>query len=360
MLELTIGIVGATGVVGQTALDILADDFPGFKVKKLKLYASRASAGKTISFHNSKVTIEETSLTSMLECNAILFATDASISNEFIPKLAEKGILCIDKSSAFRAHPSVPLVVPEVNGDLLTPEKLAQFPVVASPNCCTIPLVMVLKPLQEKFGLKRAIISTYQSVSGAGKPAIDVLTEEAKNFFINHDLTCGKSEVFPISIVFIVMPYVAGILDNGDTDEESKIISETRKILSSPNLPLAATSVRVPTFVGHGESVTLEFSSKVTAAQIKEELAKFPGICIIDENSMQDEDLNHLGMFVTPREAHGKDEVFVSRVRKVEAFDNGISLWIVCDNLRKGAALNAIQVINTCALNGTIQAILSK
>ncbi len=360
MLELTIGIVGATGVVGQTALDILADDFTGFKVKKLKLYASRSSAGKVISFGNSKVTVEEPSLQSMLECNAILFATEAAISNEFIPKLAEQGILCVDKSSAFRAHPSVPLVVPEVNGNLLSSEKLSHFPVVASPNCCTIPLVMVLKPLQEKFGLTRVIISTYQSVSGAGKPAIEVLTDEAKNFFKNHDLTCGKSEIFPKSIAFNVMPYVAGILENGDTDEESKIMAETRKILNAPNLPLAATSVRVPTFVGHGESVTLEFSLKVTAAQIKDSLSKFSGICVIDEKSSTDEELSQYGSFVTPREAHGKDEVFVSRVRNTDVFQNGISLWIVCDNLRKGAALNAIQIINSCALNGTIKSILSK
>lgn len=360
MLELTIGIVGATGVVGQTALDLLADEFSGFKVTKLKLYASRSSAGKIIAFRNSKVTVEEPNLQSMLECHAILFATDASISNEFIPKLAEHGILCVDKSSAFRAHPSVPLVVPEVNGNLLTKEKLSHFPVVASPNCCTIPLVMVLKPLQEKFGLQRAIISTYQSVSGAGKPAIEVLTDEAKNFFINHDLTCGKSDIFPKSIAFNVMPFVAGILENGDTDEELKIIAETRKILNSPSLPLAATSVRVPTFVGHGESVTLEFSTKVTAIQIKETLSQFSGICVIDEKSALNEELSNYGTFVTPREAHGKDEVFVSRVRTTEVFPNGISLWIVCDNLRKGAALNAIQIINQCALNGTIKSISSK
>ncbi|APJ04122.1 aspartate-semialdehyde dehydrogenase [Silvanigrella aquatica] len=360
MLELTIGIVGATGVVGQTALDLLADEFTDFKVKKLKLYASRASAGKMVTFCNSKITIEEPNLPSMLECNAILFATEASISTEFIPKLAEHGVLCIDKSSAFRAHPSVPLVVPEVNGHLLNPNELKKFPVVASPNCCTIPLVMVLKPLQDKFGLERVILSTYQSVSGAGKPAIDVLTEETKNFFVNQDLTCGKSEIFPKSIAFNVMPYVAGILDNGDTDEESKIISESRKILNSPKLPLAATSVRVPTFVGHGESVTLELSSKVTASQIKETLSEFPGIQIIDEKSAKDEDLGTYGLFVTPRETHGKDDVFVSRIRNTDVFQNGISLWIVSDNLRKGAALNAIQVINSCAANGTLKALSSK
>jgi aspartate-semialdehyde dehydrogenase len=360
MLELTIGIVGATGVVGQTALDILSDDFTGFKVKKLKLYASQSSVGKVIPFRNAKVTVESPSLDSMLECNAILFATDASISNEYIPKLAEQGILCIDKSSAFRAHASVPLVVPEVNGNLLSAEKLSHFPVIASPNCCTIPLVMVLKPLQEKFGLIRVIVSTYQSVSGAGKPAIEVLTDESKNFFTSHDLTCSKSEIFPKSIAFNVMPYVAGILENGDTDEESKIISETRKILNSPKLPLAATSVRVPTFVGHGESVTLEFSSKVTASQIKESLSQFSGICVIDEKSSSNENYSQYGLFVTPREAHGKDDVFVSRIRNTDVFQNGISLWIVCDNLRKGAALNAIQIINSCALNGTIKSISAK
>ncbi len=297
----------------------------------------------------------------MLECNVILFATDAVISNEFIPKLAEQGILCVDKSSAFRAHPTVPLVVPEVNGNLLSAEKLSHFPVVASPNCCTIPLVMVLKPLlKEQFGLIRAIISTYQSVSGAGKPAVEVLTDESKNFFISHDLTCGKSEIFPKSIAFNVMPYVASILENGDTDEELKIISETRKILSTPTLPLAATSVRVPTFVGHGESVTLELSSKVTVSQIKDTLSRFPGICVIDEKSSANEELKQYGTFMTPREAHGKNEVFVSRIRNTDVFQNGISLWIVCDNLRKGAALNAIQIINTCALNGAIKVIPSK
>ncbi|WP_186645254.1 aspartate-semialdehyde dehydrogenase [Fluviispira vulneris] len=352
MLELTIGIVGATGVVGQTAFDILADDFSGFKVKKLKMYASRSSAGKVFNFRNTKVTIEEIHLDSMLECDALLFATDAAISQEYIPKLAEKGILCIDKSSAFRAHPDVPLVVPEVNGHTLSYEKIAKFPVIASPNCCTIPLVMVLKALDEEFSLKRAIVSTYQSVSGAGKPGVETLTEESQSFFVNQDLTCGKSDVFPKSIAFNVMPFVAGILENGDTDEEAKIIAETRKILEKTNLPLAATSVRVPTFVGHGESVTLEFKNKVTTKHVKEILAKFAGLRVIDESSKLEED--DFELFVTPREAHGKDEVYVSRIRTTDVFENGLSLWIVSDNLRKGAALNAIQVINHCALNGTI------
>ncbi len=360
MLELTIGIVGATGVVGQTALEILNDEFSGFKVKNLRLYASKASAGKKVPFKNNKITIEEASLDSLLKCDAVLFASDASVSSEFIPKLAEKGILCIDKSSAFRTHPNVPLVVPEVNGDLLSAKNLQEFPVVASPNCCTIPLVMVLKPILDSFGIKRVILSTYQSVSGAGKPAIDILTEETKDFFSKQDLTCAKSSVFPKSIAFNVFPYVAGILENGDTDEESKIIAETRKILNAPNFAIAATSVRVPTFVGHGESVTLELDTLTSITEIKEKLKLFPGITVIDAQSEKEEDFTQYGQFVTPRECHGTDTVFVSRIRQISAFKNGISLWLVCDNLRKGAALNAIQVINTCAINGTIQAILQK
>lgn len=359
MLELTIGIVGSTGVVGQTALELLHDDFPGFKVKDLKLYASKSSAGKKVTFKNKKITIEEITLKSILECDAVLFASDASISAEYIPKLAEKGILCVDKSSAFRTHPDVPLVVPEVNGELLTESFLKKFPVVASPNCCTIPLVMVLKPILENFGIKKVIVSTYQSVSGAGKPGIDTLLDEAKNFFNQQDLTNTPSTVFPKSIAFNVFPYVAGILDNGDTDEEAKIIAETQKILSNKKFPIAATSVRVPTLVGHGESVTLELEKAFNLSEIKEKLQNFPGILVVDGTN-NDEELQHYGQFVTPRECHGKDEVFVSRLRKATVFENGLSLWLVCDNLRKGAALNAIQVINTCAINGTIQAILQK
>ena len=360
MLELTIGIVGSTGVVGQTALEILHDDFPGFTVKNLKLYASKSSAGKKVSFKNKKITIEEITLSSILECDAVLFASDASISAEYIPKLAEKGILCIDKSSAFRTHPNVPLVVPEVNGELLNRNLLKKFPVVASPNCCTIPLVMVLKPILENFGIKKVIVSTYQSVSGAGKPGMDTLLEESKNFFNQQDLTSTASTVFPKSIAFNVFPYVAGILENGDTDEESKIIAETRKILNNENFPIAATSVRVPTLVGHGESVTLELEKSFEIFEIKEKLKKFPGLLLVDGTAIHDDELQQYGQFVTPRECHGKDEVFVSRLRKVSVFENGLSLWLVSDNLRKGAALNAIQVINTCAINGTIQAILNK
>lgn len=342
--ELTLGIVGATGIVGQTALDILSEDIFGFHVKKIKLYASHSSVGKICYFNNRPVPIEEMKLDSLKECNAVLFASDASVSREFIPKLCEFGILCVDKSSAFRADPKVPLVVPEVNGELLTATTLKSFPLVTSPNCCTIPFVMVLKALHNTFGVKRAVISTYQSVTGAGKAGIDVLTDETKQFLSAEDPTIKASALFPKPISFNVMPFVHSILENGDTDEESKIIFETKKILNASHFPLSATSVRVPTFVGHAESVTLELGTKADLAQIRRTLNAFPGI-----QASQD---NH--SFVTPRECHGKDPVFVSRVRAADVFENGVSLWIVSDNLRKGAALNALQIIDVCLRNKVI------
>ncbi|MES2614852.1 MAG: aspartate-semialdehyde dehydrogenase [Bdellovibrionota bacterium] len=339
-----LGIVGATGAVGQTLLEII--EHTENKFEKIKLFASKSSARKIVTIGKMKVSIEETNLNSLLECDAVIFATDSAISKEFIPQLAEKGILCIDKSSAFRDHPNVPLVVPEVNGSLLLEKDFKTFPVVASPNCCTIPLTMVLKALDDKFGVTKTIVSTYQSVSGAGKLGVDVLTEETKHFFNAHDLSCQKSTVFPKSIAFNVMPFVASILDNGDTDEESKIMFETKKVLGKPNFAIAATSVRVPTFVGHGESVTLELDKQFNVIEIIETLSKFPGLCVVDEKKPQDDDEDVLfESFVTPREAHGRDEVFVSRIRRCEVFENGLSLWIVSDNLRKGAALNAWQIL---------------
>jgi aspartate-semialdehyde dehydrogenase len=346
----TLGIVGATGAVGQTALEILEQR--GSPFSHIKLYASKASAGKLISFGQTKILVEETNIDSLLECDAVLFATDSHVSLEFIPRLAEKGILCVDKSSAFRADPRIPLIVPEVNGSLLFKEGLRSLPIVASPNCCTIPLVMVLKALDDAFSVKKTIVSTYQSVSGSGKPGVDILTQETKDFFNMPDLSCQKSFVFPKSIAFNVMPFVASILENGDTDEESKIMFETKKVLDKPNFPIAATSVRVPTFVGHGESVTLELGKNFDILKVIETLSKFPGLRVVDEQKreqtfvvpQEDED-NLPEDFVTPREAHGRDEVFVSRIRKCEVFENGLSLWIVSDNLRKGAALNALQII---------------
>lgn len=356
-IPVTIGVVGATGIVGQTALDVLLDNFEGFKPSKVRVFASKSSAGKRIPFGTGELTVEETNLANLSGCDVVFFASDASIALEFIPSLAERGVLCIDKSSAYRENPAVPLVVPEVNAHTLDKNKLLQFPVVANPNCCATPLVLLLKPLYEKFGLERVIVSTYQSVSGAGKAGIDVLREECQEFFRSEDLSNKASSVFPKSIAFNVMPFVAKILPSGDTDEEAKIISETRRLLDLPTLRVAATSVRVPTFVGHAEAVTIEFSKKTSVEELQAALASFPGVRVVKETGGQDED--DVTLFPTPREIHGKDEMFVGRIRRAQVFDNGFSFWIACDNLRKGAALNAIQILDTCARNGVLEALMA-
>jgi aspartate-semialdehyde dehydrogenase len=357
MRPLNLGIVGATGVVGQTALDILGDDSLALPIKSVRAFASSASVGKRLSWGQKSVTVEATEAEALSQCDAVLFASEAEISRRFIPALVERGILCVDKSSAFRDDPSVPLLVPEVNGALLKKETIRQKTLVANPNCCTTPLVMVLDVIRQHFGLKRVIVSTYQSVSGAGKPGLEVLEEESRQFFQAQDLSVRSSRAFPKSIAFNVMPFVARILENGDTDEESKIIFETRKILGMPSLPVEATSVRVPTFVGHAESVTIETEKPVDLALLEKQISSAPGLSLIaNVNPAQaqtepDED-GGISFFPTPREVQGRNEVLVGRLRPAKVFANGVSLWLVSDNLRKGAALNALQVVESCAREG--------
>ncbi|MEN9530747.1 MAG: hypothetical protein RI932_2620 [Pseudomonadota bacterium] len=359
MRPLTLGIVGATGVVGQTALDILGDGSLELQVKEVRAFASSASVGKRLSWGSRPVTVEATELDSLLQCDAVLFASEAEISKRFIPELTARGVLCVDKSSAFREDTAVPLVVPEVNGKLLKSAELKKRPLVANPNCCTTPLVMVLDVLRREFGLKRVIVSTYQSVSGAGKPGLEVLEEEARQFFTAQDLSVKASRAFPKSIAFNVMPFVAKILPNGDTDEEQKIIFETRKILDLPELPVEATSVRVPTFVGHAESVTVETEKPVDLSKLETLIASSKGMmCIPNVNpgtssaGTDSEDTPDVAFFPTPRESQGRDEVLVGRLRTAKVFAHGVSLWLVSDNLRKGAALNALQVVEACAKEG--------
>lgn len=349
----TIGIVGATGVVGQTAVDVLTNDFSHFRVKDLKVFASKASVGKRIPFGQKDLVISELNLENLSQCDVLFFASDAAIAKEFIPQLAAKGILCVDKSSAYRDDAMVPLVVPEVNGHAITKKRMSDFPVIANPNCCATPLVVALKPFMQ-FGLKRVVVSTYQSVSGAGKAAVDVLRAETQEFFRSEDLSVKSSPIFPKTIAFNVMPYVSSILENLDTDEESKIIAETRKMLELPHLKIAATSVRVPTFVGHAESVSVELTEhSVSLAQITAALQKQAGVKLIDAFAAGQED--DITQFATPREVHGTDEVYVSRLRPTSVFDGpGFSFWLACDNLRKGAALNAIQILDYCAAEGIL------
>lgn len=350
--SLTIGIVGATGVVGQTAIDILADEFSHFDVKALKLFASRASVGKRVSFKNTYINVEELTLNSLLTCDALFFASDSKIAEEFIPACSKAGVLCIDKSSAYRMSKDVPLVVPEVNSCELQHKEFLDNPIVSNPNCCTIPLTIVLSPIHKKWGIKRVIVSTYQSVSGAGKQGLDALTTEVQEFFRLEDITSQVSKNFPKPIAFNVLPFVASLKVEGDTDEEEKIVDETRKILSLDTLKISATSVRVPTLVGHAESITLELNAPATVREIKECLSAHKEIYLVEDSPNEDEDVSY---FPTPRDAQGRNDVLVGRIRPASVFDDkGVSLFLACDNLRKGAALNAVQILDECGRLGIL------
>ncbi len=365
---LCVGVVGATGAVGETALEILtdADQMAGVEISELKAFASKSSAGKILNHGGQKIPVEVLDAESGRACDVIFFATGGDISETHIPALAAQGVLCIDKSSAFRMNPEVPLVVPEVNGHLLEGDALVNQPIVANPNCCSAPLTVALGPLQKSFGLKRLIVSTYQSVTGAGKQAVDVLLDETRGFLEKEDLApTESSSVFPKPIAFNVFPFVASIDQEGHTDEEAKIIQETRKILDLPDLPVAATSVRVPTFVTHGEAVTVELERATTAQELAVALEKTSGLCVGDPAATVDRDpdtpepsLSERGNhFPTPREAHGKDPVFVGRIREVGAFPQGtgFSFWVVSDNLRKGAALNGVHILKHAARVGLLE-----
>ncbi len=361
--ELKIGIVGATGMVGQKCLDLLQDDYEHFNVKNLRLFARASSAGRVFPFFENDLVVEEYQLSEMSQCDVLFFAVDSEVSKKYIPELSQKGVLCIDKSSAYRENTEIPLIVPEVNWDEFLIEKLKKNPVIACPNCCVIPLVMILKPLHDEFILKRVVISTYQSVSGSGKIGCETLANEIQSSFENDSVLLYEKSTYPKPIAFNVLPFVTSILENGDTDEEDKIKKETKRILNLENLKISATSVRVPVYIGHSESVTLEFEKKFDLEKVFKKLSKFPGVKIVCEHQsfLKNDDIqtenenideNNFGEFVSPYEAQGKNDIFVSRIRKTDVFENGISLWIVSDNLRKGAALNAIQTLDKCVQNG--------
>ncbi len=331
-----IGIVGATGVVGQTAIDLLRTEDFKFEIAKLKLYASKKSSGKLVSFNGLNVLIEVPTLKSLEECDAVLFASEASVSEKFIPELSKKGIYCIDKSSAFRMDATVPLMVPEVNENIFKQDSNLNSYIIASPNCVAIPLSVVADVVNKAFNLQKMIVSTYQSVSGTGSAAIDVLLQESKDFFTKHDLTSQKSSVYPKSIAFNVIPFIESLDEEGHTGEEVKIREETKKILHNSQLKIDVTSVRVPSLVGHAMSVVFETKNSFDAEALTAALKKVKGIQVAKPNE-----------YMTPREVHGKNKIFVSRIRKSDVFQNGFTLWIACDNLRKGAALNALQIIET-------------
>lgn len=323
----TVAVVGATGMVGREMIRVLEQrDFP---VARLLPLASSRSVGQKVLFKGENIPVEILNEDSFKGVDIALSSPGGSISKKFSPCAVESGCVVVDNTSAFRMEPDVPLVVPEVNPHMVKKHK----GIIANPNCSTIQMVVALKPISDAVGLKRIVVSTYQSVSGAGKKAVDSLRKETDA--IVNGMKPNKTH-FPYQIAFNVLPHIDIFLDNYYTKEEMKMVLETRKIMEIPDLPVTATCVRVPVFVGHAEAVNVETNKKISREECISLLSKAPGVSVIDDVGNNKYPLSI--------DAAGRDEVFVGRIREDVSVPNGLDLWVVSDNLRKGAALNAVQI----------------
>ena len=323
-----IAIVGATGNVGQEMLNILDErDFPADTIIAL---ASRRSQGKEISFGDKKLKVACLDNFDFSNTDIALMSAGGAISKEWAPKIAAQGCIVIDNSSAWRYDSNVPLIVPEVNAYAI--DQYTQKNIIANPNCSTAQLVVALKPLHDAAIIKRIVVSTYQSVSGAGKEAMDELFNQTRAVFVADPVEAKK---FPKRIAFNVIPHIDEFMEDGYTKEEWKVLAETKKILDK-KIKVTCTAVRVPVFVSHGESVNIEFEKEMSAQNARDILRDAPGCLVVDKH----ED----GGYVTPYEAAGDDATYISRIREDITIENGLNIWVVSDNLRKGAALNTIQI----------------
>jgi len=327
-----VAIAGATGNVGREIIQILEDrDFP---IDKLYLLASSRSKGQKIDFKGNEIVVEDLAEFNFSKVHIGLFSPGGKVSAEFAPKAAKAGCLVIDNTSYFRMHENVPLIVPEVNASSLEEffNDDDRSNIIANPNCSTIQMVVALKPLHDESIINRVVVSTYQSVSGAGKEAMDELFNQTQNVYTNKNIEKNK---FTKQIAFNVIPHIDSFVDNGNTKEEEKMINETKKILDE-GIKVSATCARVPVFISHAESINVEFDSPLSDEKASDLLKNFDGVSVIDYR--KDEG------YVTPVEAAGEDKVYVSRIRNDDSVDNGLNIWVVSDNLRKGAALNAVQI----------------
>lgn len=327
-----VAVVGATGLVGTEMLTVLAER--NFPVTELIPVASERSKGKEIDFKGKKYKVVTPQEAILLKPDVALFSAGGSTSTEFAPLFAEAGITVIDNSSAWRMDPSKKLVVPEVNGDVLTNDDK----IIANPNCSTIQMVVVMKPLHEKYKIKRVVVSTYQSVTGTGVKAVDQLMNERNGV--------EGEKAYPYQIDLNVIPHIDVFQDNGYTKEEMKMILETNKIMSDDSIRVTATTVRIPVMGGHSESVNIEFENDFDVNEVRELLAASEGIIVVDNPANLE--------YPMPKDAHGKDEVFVGRIRRDESQDKTLNLWIVADNLRKGAATNAVQIAELLNKKGLV------
>ncbi len=337
-----VAVVGATGNVGREMLNILAErEFP---VDEIHAIASRRSLGVEVSFGDRILKCQDLEQFDFSKVDFCLMSAGSSVSKEWAPKIGRSGAIVIDNSSCWRYEPDIPLVVPEVNAHVL--EDWAKDEnrrnIIANPNCSTAQLVVVLKPLHDRYGIRRIVVSTYQSVSGAGKAAMDELWNQTKGIYMND---MPEPQNFTKQIAFNVIPHIDVFLDDGYTKEEWKLNAETKKILD-PDIRVTATAVRVPVFVGHGEAVNIEFEKPVDENEAREILREAPGVLVVDKREP--------GGYVTPVECVGDFATFVSRIRQDSTIDSGLDLWVVSDNLRKGAALNTVQIAESLINRGLV------
>ena len=337
-----VAVVGATGAVGREMLKTLAER--AFPVDDIVALASARSVGQQVSFGEKTVlTVRNTETFDFAGWDIGLFSPGAAVSAVHAPRAAAAGCIVIDNTSQFRMEPDVPLVVPEVNAHALA--RYTKRRIIANPNCSTIQMVMALKPLHDRFRARRVVVSTYQSVSGAGKEGMDELFTSSKAFFVNDP---AKPQVFTKNIAYNCIPHIDRFLDDGATKEEWKMAVETRKILD-PDIAVFATCVRVPVFIGHAEAVSVEFEHPVNLGEARDALRAAQGVVVVD--SRDD------GGYITPAECQGEDAVYVSRLRRDPTVPNGLGFWCVSDNLRKGAALNAVQIAESLVTQGLIKAL---
>jgi aspartate-semialdehyde dehydrogenase len=326
-----LAVVGATGNVGREILSIL--DERAFPVDEVVALASERSIGREVSFGEERtLMVQDLSNFDFAGIDIVLSSPGGRVSAQHSPRAAAAGAVVIDNTSHFRMEPDVPLVVPEINPDAIA--RYAKRNIIANPNCSTIQLVMALKPLHDLAGIRRVVVATYQSTSGAGKESMDELFNQTKGIYVNEPAQFHQ-KVFVKQIAFNVIPHIDDFMKDGSTREEWKIVVETKKILD-PDIQIVATCVRVPTFIGHGEAVHVEFHRPVSVVEARAALRAMPGVTVVDRRADEG--------YVTPVECAGEDSVFVSRIRKDPTVENGLALWVVADNLRKGAALNTVQI----------------
>ncbi len=338
MKQFNVAIVGATGLVGQEFIKVLVQR--KFPMNSMHLYASDRSAGKKITVNHEEMEVHETATNSFDGIDIALFSAGTEISYHFSPIAARAGAVVVDNSAAFRMEPDVPLVVPEVNPDDIKRHN----GIIANPNCSTIQMVMALYPLHKVNPIKRIIVSTYQSVSGTGAAALEELSTQARQVLEGHTVV---PHVYPHQIAFNLLPEIDLFLDNGYTKEEWKMVEETKKIMHADEIAISATCVRVPVLVGHSEAINVEFSEPMAPDTARRILATAPGVKVLD-------DVN-ISLYPQPWSVAGSDDVFIGRIRRDASNDCGLVMWVVADNLRKGAALNAVQIAETLVERGWIR-----